>query len=716
MKPKKIQHDYIYQIVFALACATLLICLILFTDLGDFIRKGDLENEFDFSAGWRTASGRSLQMGSVSAEQFGGHAALTKALPDTLKPNESLCFSSNNAKLTVWIGGAEAYRFEPVENLTGKGYGTAYHTINLAPEYAGQTVRIEMDSVFDNHSGGRIRGPYLCGDADFYRMLIREQFLPGLISIMVIFLSLMTIALHFGLKGNILPYNLVALGISTFLIGLWCLVDCGLPQIMTGCIYAGRVLDYSLLHLTAYPLICFVSSITKQKRRGFVRAGFFLFLFNILLLLVLCFIAGFDMHMLIPLVYYSYFSPIVLAVVILADDRRYCRKNGLTMNLRHFYSGAACLVAGGILDIVLYLSGMHLANGHGNFLRIGLFLCAAELLLQIFHWWASERTSFERDRFINRVLQYAMSTNDAEGNINAALEYLGTELHADRAYIFEEMPDGTFDNTYEWCRAGVSAEIDNLKGLPYDGVVDVWYNEYRRANHILIYDIEAYHAVSEGMYNVLKPQGIETLVTGPLEVNGKYIGFFGVDNPPAEMMKEISEIIRLLSYFLSQMVLQRVDQKRLIRYSYYDAMTGCRNRRALEEFEKQRFDPSRSYGFIMCDVNGLKTTNDTVGHEAGDALIIDVANSLREVFGAESVYRVGGDEFVVYTYRDSEASFTADLERAKALIEGKGRSAAMGAVFRSGGDPDYERVKAEADALMYENKRLYYQGRNDRRR
>ena len=88
------------------------------------------------------------------------------------------------------------------------------------------------------------------------------------------------------------------------------------------------------------------------------------------------------------------------------------------------------------------------------------------------------------------------------------------------------MNDGTFDNTYEYCSEGVTPEIDNLKGLPYDGTIDVWYEEYAKGGHVLIYDLEKYRNVSESMYEVLKPQGIQTLVTGPLILEGDYIGFF----------------------------------------------------------------------------------------------------------------------------------------------------------------------------------------------
>jgi hypothetical protein len=79
------------------------------------------------------------------------------------------------------------------------------------------------------------------------------------------------------------------------------------------------------------------------------------------------------------------------------------------------------------------------------------------------------------------------------------------------------------------------------------------------------------------------------------------------------------------------------DRATLISYGYNDIMTGVLNRRAFETLQKM-FDPSISYGYIMCDINGLKVANDTMGHEAGDELIKGVAACLSDVFGDENVY------------------------------------------------------------------------------
>lgn len=96
-----------------------------------------------------------------------------------------------------------------------------------------------------------------------------------------------------------------------------------------------------------------------------------------------------------------------------------------------------------------------------------------------------------------------------------------------------------------------------------------------------------------------------------------------------------------------------------------DALTGLENRLSFDELLKQISgddDGSTNWSMLMIDVNGLKYTNDTFGHPAGDALIIAAARSITNAFGADGkCFRIGGDEFVVV----SDASF----EKMYRLIE-----------------------------------------------
>jgi diguanylate cyclase (GGDEF)-like protein len=83
--------------------------------------------------------------------------------------------------------------------------------------------------------------------------------------------------------------------------------------------------------------------------------------------------------------------------------------------------------------------------------------------------------------------------------------------------------------------------------------------------------------------------------------------------------------------------------------STHDMLTGLYNRAFFDE-ELERLVDGKMFplSIVMADVNGLKTVNDTLGHEAGDNLIRMTARIILEAFRAEDIVaRIGGDEFAV---------------------------------------------------------------------
>lgn len=94
------------------------------------------------------------------------------------------------------------------------------------------------------------------------------------------------------------------------------------------------------------------------------------------------------------------------------------------------------------------------------------------------------------------------------------------------------------------------------------------------------------------------------------------------------------------------------ELKQALDKAYMDALTGCSSRFAFEAFEakinkqiREKMHPE--FAVVMCDINDLKMINDMQGHDEGDKLIQKTAKTLKEVFQNSTVYRYGGDEFVV---------------------------------------------------------------------
>ena len=158
---------------------------------------------------------------------------------------------------------------------------------------------------------------------------------------------------------------------------------------------------------------------------------------------------------------------------------------------------------------------------------------------------------------------------------------------------------------------------------------------------------------------------------------------------------------------------RRRAEERLKYLSLHDPLTGLYNRAYFEE-ELQRMESSRcpAAGVIMCDVDDLKTVNDTLGHEAGDSLLTAAAVTIKSCFReADVVARIGGDEFAVLLPQVT----LKDLENAKNRIaaavskynqNGRGLplGISLGCAAREDASVSMKELVREADITMYREK------------
>lgn len=156
-----------------------------------------------------------------------------------------------------------------------------------------------------------------------------------------------------------------------------------------------------------------------------------------------------------------------------------------------------------------------------------------------------------------------------------------------------------------------------------------------------------------------------------------------------------------------------------------DKLTDLYSRRAYEvaltDLEQKPLD--ENLVLVAMDVNGLKTANDTLGHQKGDQLLMGAASCMMECFGPfGKVYRFGGDEFAALIYiKDIEIEpLKAHLQalcRSWSEKNGLELSVSLGfSASRDSPDSSIHTLEAIADQQMYADKaRFYSQQKHDRR-
>lgn len=163
--------------------------------------------------------------------------------------------------------------------------------------------------------------------------------------------------------------------------------------------------------------------------------------------------------------------------------------------------------------------------------------------------------------------------------------------------------------------------------------------------------------------------------------------------------------------------MQRVQQYEEMReIANRDALTGVKSKHAFKESEERidreiELDKSEPFAVVVCDVNGLKRINDTLGHQAGDEYLCRSCKMICNIFSRSPVFRTGGDEFVVILKDkdyENRSMLMKELHDLSAIHIGTDEAVVSGGLSEYDPAQDHclSDVMKRADALMYMEKTL----------
>jgi diguanylate cyclase (GGDEF)-like protein len=256
--------------------------------------------------------------------------------------------------------------------------------------------------------------------------------------------------------------------------------------------------------------------------------------------------------------------------------------------------------------------------------------------------------------------------------------------------------------------------IRELKDQDFVEFAKSWIETLAGSNCLMIKnqdDLEVIHQENPTWYASLTGAHVKSLVLLPLEYNGTIIGFIWVANFNTSNTLSIRETLELTAFFVASEIANYQLLEKLEILSRTDLLTGIMNRNSMNNRVTQFLNgevPHKSLGIIFADLNGLKPVNDNQGHDAGDRLLKDASQILRSTFNDCEYYRAGGDEFLVIALDKPKEELEAKVDklREKSMIPGK-VSFAVGFYYDKDGG-DIRTAMHEADILMYEDKKRYY--------
>jgi diguanylate cyclase (GGDEF)-like protein len=192
------------------------------------------------------------------------------------------------------------------------------------------------------------------------------------------------------------------------------------------------------------------------------------------------------------------------------------------------------------------------------------------------------------------------------------------------------------------------------------------------------------------------------------------VSTYGLDGSTAAAHHK--EVIAAVALVLSTVILSGalVESDRAHRRrSTLDPLTGLFNRNALEqrlaELDGQPSNPEEglAHSLLLCDLDHFKRINDLLGHAAGDAVLQDIAYTMRAALRAgDSIYRVGGEEILVVLPGADEEAAVEIAERLRHAVRrrrpvGVGVTVSVGVAVSEDDRVDTDDLVARADAALY---------------
>src|SRR5258708_79555 len=213
--------------------------------------------------------------------------------------------------------------------------------------------------------------------------------------------------------------------------------------------------------------------------------------------------------------------------------------------------------------------------------------------------------------------------------------------------------------------------------------------------------------------------GLRACWSTPIKAkDGRVIGTFAFyyreSRPPSRWHQRIVDAC----VHLGALAIERKEARaQIARLAYYDTLTGLPNRARLRDliFEATQACPAGDHvALAFLDVDNFKDVNDTLGHSAGDELLIGFSPRLRaQIQRGDMLGRLGGDEFViVLPNRDAAGASTVASRITEALVtplrigtRQVPMSASMGISIYPDNATDIDTLIQQADAAMYKAKR-----------
>ncbi len=213
------------------------------------------------------------------------------------------------------------------------------------------------------------------------------------------------------------------------------------------------------------------------------------------------------------------------------------------------------------------------------------------------------------------------------------------------------------------------------------------------------------------LYDVLKEYEVTGISFAIIAEKNNHMSLLGVNNPRRDWSART--LLEDIAICFSIAINNRKYLHNTKLAATTDSLTGALNRAAYsKDIHTYNETKPERFSCIFIDVNELHIRNNKYGHAAGDSMLIYIANTLKNVFFGNRVYRMGGDEFLVFAENVDQDTINQNIDIFVEQLAGMGYNVSIGMSYRTHNTSCEELVR-EAEIRMYEAKSQYYQNKSE---
>lgn len=355
---------------------------------------------------------------------------------------------------------------------------------------------------------------------------------------------------------------------------------------------------------------------------------------------------------------------------------------------------------------VIVFSG---AKATSNFFALIAVIIILMMIIYIALVFFSDRKKLKNSLVASNIRKNLLEINQDLNKIYDALEKMTYFAKSRSTFIID-----TYNEVYYYIIPALSDKQLEGDDKKYFNSKLLMYAARHRKEHgaaLYISKINAGKKLKEEMpefYDFLKNHDIQKVYYAVVISNNSNSHVLGVINPRRIY---ITELLREVAVCFAMAIHNKKHLTRTEDLALTDSLTGVKNRLAYkQDIKNMVIKDTKQFACIYIDVNELHHFNNKNGHAVGDQMLVFIAQILKEEFSDCSVYRLGGDEFLIFVNGISSDVVKQRILNANTKIEEMKYNISIGLKYNNE-NLSIEELVTCAEKFMYEEKTKYYQNK-----